>query len=88
MDSGMISKIQKSKQYAQEPERISFTAFRVIFQGENAMHLVVYNQGAWSCECRFFQQRGLCSHTMAMERLLGPMLPSESVEKAAPASAK
>ena len=74
----MISKIQKSKQYAQEPERIRFVSFRVVFDGEHAVHQVAYEEGAWTCECRFFQQRGLCSHTMAMERLLGPMLRPET----------
>ncbi|MBN1400511.1 MAG: hypothetical protein JXA74_06720 [Anaerolineae bacterium] len=74
MDSGMISKIQKAKMYAEEPERVTFQTFRVTFQGEHSSYQVSYEQGTWSCGCLFFQQRGVCSHTMAMERLLGPML--------------
>ena len=74
MDSGMISKIQKAKRYAQEPERVVFQSFSVTFDGEHSSYTVSYDQGEWSCECPFFSQRGVCSHTMAMERLLAPMI--------------
>jgi hypothetical protein len=83
MDSGMISKIQKAKRYAEEPERVRFEQFRVNFQGEHGSYNVTYEGGKWSCECAFFLQRGVCSHTMAMERLLDPMLrPVEEAETA------
>jgi len=74
MDSGMISKIQKAKRYAEEPERVRFEQFRVSFQGEHGIYQVLYEGGKWSCGCSFFQQRGVCSHTMTLERLLDPML--------------
>jgi hypothetical protein len=74
MDSGMISKIQKSKRYAQEPGRVKFRSFHVIFEGEHGTYNVIYEDGEWSCQCEFFHQRGVCSHTMTMERLLGVML--------------
>ena len=74
MDSGMISKIQKSKRYAQEKERIAFQSFCVTFSGEHSSYTVTYDKGEWTCECPFFSQRGVCSHTMAMERVLAPMI--------------
>ncbi len=77
MDSGMIGKIEKAKRYAQEPERIHFEQFQVTFQGTNGYHTVTFDKGRWGCTCRFFAGRGVCSHTMAMERLLGVMLPPE-----------
>ena len=81
MDSGMISKIQKAKRYAEEPERVRFEQFRVSFQGEHGVYDVSYDGGKWTCHCSFFQQRGVCSHTMTMERLLDPMLkPVEETE--------
>ena len=83
MDSGMISKIQKAKRYAEEPERVHFEQFRVAFQGEHGVYHVTYDGGKWGCGCSFFQQRGVCSHTMTMERLLDPMLkPVEEAETA------
>jgi hypothetical protein len=75
MDSGMIGKIQKAKRYAQEPERIRFEQFGVTFQGNHDTYTVTYEGGRWQCGCRFFASRGVCSHTMTLERLLGPMLP-------------
>jgi hypothetical protein len=85
MDSGMIGKIEKSKRYAEEPERIRFEEFRVTFQGTNSEHRVSYEAGTWSCTCNFFAGRGVCSHTMAMERLLGVSLPPEAMAPAEPA---
>jgi hypothetical protein len=87
MDSGMIGKIQKSKLYAEEPERIRFEQFQVAFHGENSRHSVSYDHGTWRCTCNFFASRGVCSHTMAMERLLGVMLPLEATAPAEPAYA-
>jgi hypothetical protein len=85
MDSGMIGKIQKARLYAEEPERIRFEQFQVNIQGENSEHVVSYSQGTWRCTCNFFAGRGVCSHTMAMERLLGVMLPPEAMTPTEPA---
>lgn len=81
MDSGMISKIQKAKRYAEEPERVTFESFVVSFRGTHEDHRVTYSQGRWTCGCEFFGQRGVCSHTMAMERLLGAMIKSQPAEE-------
>ncbi len=70
MDSGMIGKIQKSKQYAKERDRIKINSLSVTFQGKNNAHQVTYQDGTWQCDCDFFKTRGRCSHTMALERIL------------------
>ena len=85
MDSGMIGKIQKAKQYAEERKRIEFTQFSVILHGEHHDHNVEYGGGQWQCECHYFASHNVCSHTMAMERVLGEMLRPQS-ELAAPAT--
>ena len=74
MDSGMIGKIQKAKQYAEERERIEFRQFSVVLHGDNHDHSVTYDEGEWQCECSYFASHGVCSHTMAMERVLDRML--------------
>ena len=74
MDSAMIAKISKAREYAQQPERIAFKSFEVAFQGRHQAYTVTYDHGVWHCECDFFAQRGVCSHTMTMERILGVML--------------
>ncbi len=75
MDYGMIGKIEKSKIYAEERDRIEFESLRVTLRGDNdAIHKVSYDGGAWNCDCSFFGSRGVCSHTMAMERVLRDMV--------------
>lgn len=76
MDSGMITKVEKSKRYAEERHRIKFNRFQATLQGDHDSHSVSFQEGRWQCDCRFFSQRGVCSHTMALERVLGEMLPS------------
>ncbi len=75
MDSGMVSKIEKARRYAEDKTRVRFDRFEVGFKGDNSDHAVSYDGGNWQCDCRFFAQRGVCSHTMAMERILAGMLP-------------
>jgi hypothetical protein len=74
MDYGMIGKIEKAKRYAQERKRIHFTEFTASFDGENNSHTVKYFGQEWKCDCEFFQTRGRCSHTMALEMILEGMI--------------
>ena len=70
MDYGMIGKIEKAKRYAQERNRIRIESFSVTFEGDNNPHTVQYNNGEWHCDCDYFQNRGRCSHSMALEIIL------------------
>ncbi len=79
MDYGMIGKIEKSKRYAEEPERFSFDDFTIKFDGDNNDHIVTCDHGTLNCDCEFFAVRKVCSHTMALERLLSQMLPSPAM---------
>ena len=75
MDYGLIRKIEKAKRYADERDRIRFEAITVTFDGDNNPHTVHFQSGSWQCDCDFFQTRGRCSHTMALEIILEEMLP-------------
>ena len=79
MQSSLIGKIEKAKRYAQEPERIRFNELSVNFRGENNNYVTGYRDEKWHCSCDFFSRWGLCSHTMAMERILADMLPQEAL---------
>ncbi|WP_322508727.1 SWIM zinc finger family protein [Anaerolinea sp.] len=74
MDYGMIGKIEKAKRYAQQRERFHFNSFTVTMEGENNSHTIEYADGQWKCDCDFFQTRGRCSHTMALEIILENMI--------------
>jgi hypothetical protein len=78
MDYGMIGKIEKAKRYAEERTRIHFDSFTVTFDGENSQHTIHYDAHGWKCDCHFFQSRKVCSHTMALERVLKGMVANES----------
>lgn len=84
MESAMIGKIEKAKRYAEErEERITFDAFSVTFKGENSDHTITFEHGKFHCTCHFFQSHSVCSHTMAMERILGKMLKTPMTEEMA-----
>ncbi|HUS15430.1 MAG TPA: hypothetical protein VM536_10485, partial [Chloroflexia bacterium] len=74
MNSSLISKIDKAKRYEREPERIKFASLAVTFDGENSAHEVSLSDNAWHCNCGYFPRNGTCSHVMAMQRILSPML--------------
>ena len=76
MDYAMIGKIEKARMYAEERERIEFETLSVHIKGENRnkRHHVEYDKGRWYCDCEFFSSRGVCSHSMAMERVLKDMV--------------
>ncbi len=74
MDYALIGKIEKSKIYAEETDRIQFGSFTATIHGDHNEHPVSFIDGAWKCDCDFFRTRGYCSHTMAMERVLNGMI--------------
>jgi hypothetical protein len=79
MQSSLIGKIEKAYRYAQERERITFSDFTVSFRGEHDTYNLSYKEGQWHCACSFFSKWGLCSHTMALQKILFEMLPEEAL---------
>jgi len=75
MQSSLIGKIQKAKRYAEEPERVTFSQFKLTFHGAHKDHNVDYYNGELRCNCGFFLSWNTCSHTMALERMLSLMMP-------------
>lgn len=73
MQSDLINKIDKARRYAEEPERISLSNIQATFRGGND-HEVILQDGAWQCDCHFFSRWQTCSHIMALQRVLSPML--------------
>lgn len=79
MQSSLIGKIEKAKRYAQETERVTFSDLSVKFRGEHDNYDTSYKDDKWYCSCPFFSTWGLCSHTMALQRILSNMLPDEAL---------
>ena len=78
MNSSVIGKIEKAKRYAAERTRMHVTALNVEFHGENGDHQVTLTDSGWKCTCDFFHGYGACAHSMALERVLEGMLPSNA----------
>lgn len=80
MNSSMIGKIEKAHRYAREPERVQFATFEATFQGGHDTYRVSFENDHWSCTCHTYSSRtvGTCSHIMAMQQILGPMLSEEA----------
>ncbi len=78
MRSDLISRIEKANRYAGERNRIRFRSLTVDFEGTNQTHLTSLIDGEWTCTCQFFAKWGTCSHTMALQKILGEMLPEEA----------
>ncbi len=70
----IVSDVKKAKRYSEEKDRIHTLSFEVHMKGANREHQVCYNDGTWTCTCSFFEKRGICSHTMAMERIMKDMV--------------
>jgi len=78
MNSSMIGKIEKAQRYEHEPERVSIRNLEVDFNGEHSVYQVGLKNNHWNCSCSFFSLYGTCSHVMALQRILSPMLSLES----------
>ena len=76
MHSSIIGKIDKARKYAEEKDRVSITSLNASFHGNHNTYQVGFESGSWHCECRSFLTRGMCSHTMALQRMLDEMLVS------------
>lgn len=66
----VVSDVDKAMRYSEESDRLRLLSFEVSFRGDNDTHITAYNEGVWSCGCTFFHSRGVCCHTMALERIL------------------
>lgn len=79
MHSSLIGKIEKARRYAQERHRMKVEGMVVTFHGENSDHEVRIADGRWACSCDFFAGWNVCSHTMALEKILTGMVPVQQI---------
>ena len=50
MYSSLISKVEKAKRYAEEPQRVTIQQIDVRFRGDNDSHKVSLHGDEWKCE--------------------------------------
>ena len=85
MQSSLIGKIEKAKRYSQDRGRVTFSGLTVQFRGDNDTYTTKFEGGKWHCSCHFSSTWGVCSHVMALERILSDMLPQEAITVPEPA---
>lgn len=81
MDSSLVKKMEKAKDYSVQEGRVVLTQCQARFRGDNADHELSYEAGKWSCNCYYFARRDTCTHTMAMEMMLRSMVGETAGER-------
>ncbi|MDP6452098.1 MAG: hypothetical protein QF898_02220 [SAR202 cluster bacterium] len=79
MDSSLMKKIEKAKDYAVQPDRIKIKTYQAEFRGDNGNHTITYEGDQWHCDCDYYVGRDTCTHVMAMQIKLEGMVPTEAV---------
>ncbi len=74
MHSSMIGKVEKAMRYAHEPDRVRIHEFEATFSGDNGSHRVSLDDDRWHCDCHLFEAARGCIHTLALQKMLDPML--------------
>jgi hypothetical protein len=78
MHSSVIGKIEKANRYARETDRITIDGLSLTFRGDNDTHRVALDAGRWQCNCHYFESWKTCAHVLAMQKILGAMLPESA----------
>ena len=78
MHSSLIGKVEKANRYARELDRITIDRLSLTFRGDNDTHHVDLDAGQWRCTCHYFHSWGSCVHLLALQKVLGVMLPEEA----------
>ncbi len=78
MHSSLLGKIEKANRYARETDRITFDGLSLEFRGDNDTHHVKLDADGWHCTCHYFDSWRTCVHILALQKILGAMLPAEA----------
>lgn len=66
----MIKKIQKAKNYLNEQERININENRATIITNKRKRNLIKEKDGWVCDCEFFIQNKICSHSIALNEFL------------------
>jgi hypothetical protein len=78
MHSSLIGKIEKANRYARETDRITIDRIGLDFRGDNDSHRVTLEADRWHCTCHYFESTQTCAHVLALQKILGGMLPEQA----------
>ena len=78
MHSSVIGKVEKANRYARELDRITIDGLSLTFRGDNDTHVVTLESDRCQCNCHAFESWSTCAHVLAMQKILGAMLPESA----------
>jgi len=70
MQSTIVTKAEKARRYAQEPDRLQITALEATFEAGGGTHVLQLGPEGWRCDCDFFATSHVCPHAEAASRML------------------
>ena len=82
MPSSLVTKVEKAHRYARERDRFAIGGMSVVVRGDNDAHTIELTSDGWHCTCDYFLHHGACCHQLALQLLLGEMLPEPARESA------
>ena len=65
-----MRKIEKAEKYVSEPHRFSMSQKEVRIKTDHGTRILTKQIEGWDCNCEFFKENKLCSHTIALEEYL------------------
>lgn len=83
MDSRLISKLEKARRYADEPERVEIQEYTLHFKGEHSTHTIRFQDGEARCSCSEYIRAGDCPHTLAIKYMLQRAFDRENIDHTA-----
>lgn len=63
----LLKKIEKARKYISEPERFTTQGTEVKLKSEHDTRKLIFRDGQWECNCEFFGQHSICSHSIAVK---------------------
>jgi len=66
----LIKKIEKAKKYITEPDRFTRKGSTLEMRSEHDARNLILQNGKWQCNCNFFKQNKICSHSIATTELM------------------
>ncbi len=68
----LLRKIEKAKQYISEPHRFTQKGSNIELESEHGTRTLSSIDDQWICDCDFFREYNICSHTIAVQELVSP----------------
>ena len=67
----LINKINKARSYSADPSKFTRTESGFTLQSEHGIRSLSLTASIWHCDCDFYKEHNICSHTIAVDAAVG-----------------